>query len=1115
MPVSRASLYALLSFLFCVSFAPPAARAQIANVDDTTSTPTPGVGHDYIQMLSETVNPASGTVSLRIQLPTPKGRGITLPFSIDYDSGSVNHLYSPTIITALWAPNNGTMLQGGWSYGYPSANFGATQQTEYNGNNTQFTCDISSNYVFRDPSGGLHPLGLWTDSPEANANGSQCNWDGGPFPSGSGDPQFGAYFPAWTGESFNPPPPPGPFLVTSPDGTVYHFNSPGYNAAASPPAPEDAYPPDTITDRNGNTIKSTSGGSGSGFTFSFTDTIGRTLISSNGFGPSGTTNTLIVGGLTYYVTWKTTNPNYTTLSTPPPDVGSNYCASIPANTQSQTVIQSIALPNGKSFTFYYGTDSTPHGAPTNPYGLLSEIDYPTGAWVQYTWNFVGMNELAGWTAGWWHQLPNSGDTEGYYTPGQPDSCLSQYNTPVVTQRKVSYNGSSVALTQNFTYTTNWQTPLNWNTKTTTVTDADGVTGKSTSTLYNYSNFNTNSFPTETPVESSISYFDSQSNLLRTVTKGWEDTYHLYCEVDTDYQYPNYGQGSGQSSGTWYLYGPGYLLADKREYDFGLVTPAACTSWQNGTMPSLPSVAPTRETVTNYPQTFPGTHAGGTIVTIPSSVQVYAGGQQNGTLMAETDYQYDGGTPSVGNLTMAKKLCLQSGSACSQGNSVTTTYTYNAPVGQYGLADSKTDALGNVTHFTYTDSYNCPGGAGLPTSPTYAYLTQVTYPQTNGVSHVASYCYNYTNGLLFASTGENGTPDTTSYLYTDTLNRLTNVTYPSGGGTETYSYSDSVPSITHTRSINGSSFSHSDTTTFDGAGHTIQTKTLAQTSSGGSDLSCGSQSVYVYTTYDGEGRPYTVSNPNCGSGVSSPTDGTTTYAYDPLDRTTSVTEPDGSVVTFVYSIGTDILGYPRTTTLVTDEALNQRESLTDGLGRLIQVEEPDPAIPAQPGTGSATASGTEQSTVTSASPGTGTVTISGGESDYQYYNGSQTVTVWDAGTITVTINGKTANAYWGEYSTASTLASSLASAINSSMSSFVRASATGGTVTITATGTGVSTDYTLSTSSATNYPQYFGSGSFHSQASGSTLIGGESAGTTYDTGTVSLTANGHTTSHSYG
>ncbi len=31
----------------------------------------------------------------------------------------------------------------------------------------------------------------------------------------------------------------------------------------------------------------------------------------------------------------------------------------------------------------------------------------------------------------------------------------------------------------------------------------------------------------------------------------------------------------------------------------------------------------------------------------------------------------------------------------------------------------------------------------------------------------------------------------------------------------------------------------------------------------------------------------------------------------------------------------------------------------------------------------------------------------------------------------------------------------------------------------------------------------------------TLIGGESAGTTYDTGTVSLTANGHTTSHSYG
>jgi hypothetical protein len=60
--------------------------------DNTTSTPIPGVGHDYIHLLPETVNPANGTVSLLIELPVPKGRSMTPSFSIDYGSGSVHHL---------------------------------------------------------------------------------------------------------------------------------------------------------------------------------------------------------------------------------------------------------------------------------------------------------------------------------------------------------------------------------------------------------------------------------------------------------------------------------------------------------------------------------------------------------------------------------------------------------------------------------------------------------------------------------------------------------------------------------------------------------------------------------------------------------------------------------------------------------------------------------------------------------------------------------------------------------------------------------------------------------------------------------------------------------------
>jgi hypothetical protein len=61
-------------------------------MNGATATPVPGAGHDYIHLLSETVDPSSGNVSVRITLPTPPGRGLTIPFSIAYDSGSVHRL---------------------------------------------------------------------------------------------------------------------------------------------------------------------------------------------------------------------------------------------------------------------------------------------------------------------------------------------------------------------------------------------------------------------------------------------------------------------------------------------------------------------------------------------------------------------------------------------------------------------------------------------------------------------------------------------------------------------------------------------------------------------------------------------------------------------------------------------------------------------------------------------------------------------------------------------------------------------------------------------------------------------------------------------------------------
>ena len=244
--------------------------AQVTNVDSTPATPIEGAGHDYIHFLSETVNPASGSISLRIQLPTQSGRGLTLPFSIDYDSGSANHMVG-ALGYAQWSASTGTMGQGGWSYGVPGAasTVVAITQTQYP--NSSWTCYLYSNYEFRDPSGSLHPLGMGT----VQASGGPTGQPGGvladcpqwsPVPNG-GDAEYTASYasPPFTIPTYGPDDPgptPAPLIVASADGTVYYFSAgplPGDGANSS--APQDITPPDYIEDRNGNRITSTFSGS--------------------------------------------------------------------------------------------------------------------------------------------------------------------------------------------------------------------------------------------------------------------------------------------------------------------------------------------------------------------------------------------------------------------------------------------------------------------------------------------------------------------------------------------------------------------------------------------------------------------------------------------------------------------------------------------------------------------------------------------------------------------------------------------------------------------------------------------------------------------------------------
>jgi hypothetical protein len=147
---SNSLLFFLLALALCFA---QATVAQITNVTDDTSAPIPGVGHDYIHMLNETVNPSNGSVSLSIQVPMPNGRGLTIPFAFAYNSNGMNHLLYAGNGVVQWRSNTSYLAQGGWRFTLPSLSYAVPSSSSSYG-----TCYWGADYVFSDPAGAPHAL---------------------------------------------------------------------------------------------------------------------------------------------------------------------------------------------------------------------------------------------------------------------------------------------------------------------------------------------------------------------------------------------------------------------------------------------------------------------------------------------------------------------------------------------------------------------------------------------------------------------------------------------------------------------------------------------------------------------------------------------------------------------------------------------------------------------------------------------------------------------------------------------------------------------------------------------------------------------------------------------
>ena len=249
----------------------------------------------------------------------------------------------------------------------------------------------------------------------------------------------------------------------------------------------------------------------------------------------------------------------------------------------------------------------------------------------------------------------------------------------------------------------------------------------------------------------------------------------------------------------------------------------------------------------------------------------------------------------------------------------STYQYD----ELGNTRLIRDALGNATSYTYTDSF-ANSSCSPPTGENgQAWVSQVTNALTQNVKVVRYPC----TGLVEAHKDQNdinvnGAGTTFSY---DLRGRMTQKNLPDGGQVAT-SYNDTPPvTVTATTKIT-SSLNLVGETIQDGLGRPRKTELTSDPDG----------TTYTRIAYDGLGRKYQEWNPtrcdpdvNPNSCTGETTFGITTYNYDALNRPTTVVEQDNSQIATTYSANC---------TTVTDEAGAALESCLDGLGRMTSVVE---------------------------------------------------------------------------------------------------------------------------------------------------------------------------------
>lgn len=597
------------------------------------------------------------------------------------------------------------------------------------------------------------------------------------------------------------------------------------------------------------------------------------------------------------------------------------------------VIQSVTLPNNKSYMFSY-----------NSYGELARVVLPTGGAIEYDY-------AAGLTSGNASGAVNFGSVFGGGFDWQIYRRVIErrtYANGTTLESKMTYSRPESAVGSTLGYV---------------VVDQKNATGILLGRQKHYFYDSAVDSLDNTDVYSSFSYSgwkegrewktetldDDGTTVLRRVEHTWQQpvagsTWPLTQPETLDGAKPNNPQitqtvttlvDTNQVTKQTFTFDQYNNQTNTYEYNYG--TGAAGSLVRRTSTTYLTTIVVGGVTY-NY-QTDTAIH----LRSLPKQTSVY---DSAGVEQARTTIEYDNYTATAnhaglvpcigisgldaafmttygtrGNATALTRYLLTGGAVTS---SISTYQHYDVA----GNTVKTIDGLGNQTTFSFSDSFGSPnaearlnsGATELGVQQSYAYPSLVT----NALGHITYMQRDYYTGQAVDVEDANGV--TSSAYYSDALDRPTQIIRAADDTTlrsqTTYSYDDVYNIITTTSDLDAFNDMTplKSQTLYDGMGRTTETRSYETTTA----------YVTIKRTYDALGRASQMSNPyRAGQTIV-----WTTLAYDALGRVTFVTTPDNAVVSTAYS-GNIVT--------VTDQAGKDRQSTTDALGRLTQVIE-------DPGTG---------------------------------------------------------------------------------------------------------------------------------------------------------------------